>query len=110
MLQDHLDLRTLTEPSLAEVAGADGDVCSRVEAGDARGLATVFGDVTVTRMAYRQPGQADLHPADAALYVRAVDEAQRADSVVGGGRRRDRHQGDQLPAAAERDGCAFGLT
>src|SRR5680860_1398389 len=38
-----------------------------VEAGHARGLATVFGPVDVERLAYRRRGQANLHPADAAL-------------------------------------------
>jgi hypothetical protein len=42
-------------------------VRARVEPGRRRGLVTVFGEVTVTRMAYRAPGAANLHPADAAL-------------------------------------------
>jgi hypothetical protein len=40
---------------------------SRVETDRERGLAAVFGEVRVRRMAYRQPGHTDLHPADAAL-------------------------------------------
>ena len=39
----------------------------RAETGHQRGLVTVFGEVTVTRMAYRAPGAANLHPADAQL-------------------------------------------
>jgi hypothetical protein len=35
--------------------------------GHRRGLVTVFGQVKVTRMAYRAPGAPNLHPADAAL-------------------------------------------
>ena len=65
--QDHLDLRAAREQRRSEVAGADGIIRARVEAGHRRRLATVFGEVTVTRMAYRAPGAANLHPADATL-------------------------------------------
>jgi len=37
------------------------------EPGHARHLATVFGQVSVTRIAYRRPGHVNLHPGDAAL-------------------------------------------
>src|SRR6266568_4553133 len=37
------------------------------ETGHGRALATVFGQVTVSRMAYRAPGAANVHPLDAAL-------------------------------------------
>ncbi len=67
MLQDHLDLRAWWEPRLEEVVGADGAVRSRVETGYGRGLLTVFGEVKVSRLAYRQPGHVNLYPADAAL-------------------------------------------
>ena len=39
----------------------------RVETGHTRALTTVFGEVTVTRLAYRRRGHANLYPADAAL-------------------------------------------
>src|SRR5260370_1364293 len=39
----------------------------RVERGHERGLATVFGPVTVRRLAFRAPGRANVYPADAAL-------------------------------------------
>lgn len=45
----------------------DGLPHSSVEAGHRRPLATVFGTVTVERVAYRHRGSANLHPADAAL-------------------------------------------
>jgi hypothetical protein len=67
LYQDHLDLRAAREERLEVVAGADGVARTRAEAGHARALATVFGEVTVTRIAYRAPGAANLHPADAAL-------------------------------------------
>ena len=38
-----------------------------METGHQRQLATVFGEVTVTRITYRAPGAANLHPADAEL-------------------------------------------
>jgi len=67
LLQDHLDLRAAREERRQPVVGADEVVRSRVETGHARGLATVFGTVTVTRMAYRAPGVGNLCPADAVL-------------------------------------------
>ncbi|MBK5221545.1 MAG: ISKra4 family transposase [Acidimicrobiia bacterium] len=67
LFQDHLDLRSRREEPLEEVVGADGVVRCYSEAGHARTLETVFGEVTVTRMAYRRKGQANLHPADGAL-------------------------------------------
>jgi hypothetical protein len=66
LFQDHLDLRALREMRV-EVVGADGVGRSRVETGQARDLATVFGEVQVRRLAYRTPGQANLHPADGLL-------------------------------------------
>jgi hypothetical protein len=66
LFQDHVDLRALREARL-EVADADGSSRTRVETGHARGLATIFGEVTVTRLAYREPGRPNLHPADAVL-------------------------------------------
>ncbi|HEX4254198.1 MAG TPA: ISKra4 family transposase [Streptosporangiaceae bacterium] len=65
--QDHLDLRAAREQRREKVTGADGVARTRAEHGHRRGLVTVFGEVTVTRMAYRAPGAANLHPADAAL-------------------------------------------
>jgi hypothetical protein len=67
LLQDHLDLRAQQEPKLAGVVGADQVARHTIEAGRARTLATVFGDVRVERLAYRARAHADLHPADAAL-------------------------------------------
>ena len=66
LLQDHLDLRASRERR-CDVVDADGDAHTRVEAGHERGLASVVGQVRVRRLAYRRPGHANLHPADAAL-------------------------------------------
>jgi hypothetical protein len=67
MFQGQLDLRALREQRRDEVTGADGIVRTRAEKGHSRPLATVFGQVTVTRMAYRAPGAANVHPVDAEL-------------------------------------------
>jgi hypothetical protein len=67
MFQDHLSLRAMTERRLADVRDAQTRAYGAVEAGHARPLATVFGQVEVTRLAYRRRGLANLYPADAAL-------------------------------------------
>ena len=69
--QDHLDLRAEREVRLPEVVGADGAARRYAEAGHSRPLATVFGEVTVERLAYRRKGEANLHPADGALNLPA---------------------------------------
>lgn len=66
LLQDHLDLRAQRETRVA-VVDTDGMAHGAVEPGHTRTLATVFGPVTVTRLAYRRRGHANLHPADAVL-------------------------------------------
>ena len=71
LLQDHLDLRAGREQRLDAVTDTDGVPRSRVESGHTRALTSVFGEVTVTRRAYRAPGHANLHPADAALNLPA---------------------------------------
>jgi hypothetical protein len=67
LFQDHLDLRAAREQRRTHVAGPDGVPRTRTEAGHCRPLATVFGPVTVTRVAYRAPGAPNVHPADAQL-------------------------------------------
>ena len=75
MLQDHLDLRAWCEPRLEKVVGADGAARTRVETGHGRGLLTVLGEVEVNRLAYRQPGHANLYPADALLNLPAESQS-----------------------------------
>lgn len=67
LLDDHLALRAVREQRLESVVGDDEVIRGRVEHDHRRVLGTVFGEVTVTRMAYRTPGHGNLHPADAAL-------------------------------------------
>ncbi|MGH9181547.1 MAG: ISKra4 family transposase, partial [Acidimicrobiales bacterium] len=66
LFQEHLELRAVREPRL-EVTDSDSVAHGRVEPGHTRRLATIFGEVTVTRIAYRHPGHPNLCPADAAL-------------------------------------------
>lgn len=67
LFQDHLDLRAGRERRLEAVAGAGGSRQGAVETGHVRPLQTVFGTVTVSRLAYRRRGEENLYPADAAL-------------------------------------------
>ena len=67
LLDDHLALRAIREQRPERVIGDEGLVRGRVESGHTRALETVFGTVTVERLAYRAPGLANLHPADAGL-------------------------------------------
>jgi hypothetical protein len=52
---------------LVDVADAAGVEHPYAESRHTRSLATVFGQVSVARIAYRTPGSANLHPADAVL-------------------------------------------
>lgn len=70
LLQDHLDLRAQREETVS-VIDINGVAHRSVEAGHARPLATIFGEVSVERLAYRHRGSANLHPADAVLNLPA---------------------------------------
>jgi hypothetical protein len=67
LLQDRLDLTAAQEERRQDVAGADGVVRTRAERGRERPLMTKFGQVTVSRIAYRAPGRPNVCPLDAAL-------------------------------------------
>ncbi len=67
LFQDHMDLRALNEVRIDVVVDAEGVGRGSVEADHERSLTTVFGEVVVRRLAYRNKGHANLHPADAAL-------------------------------------------
>lgn len=66
LFQDHLDLRRKREPRLELVEDSDGASRKRAEESD-RELCTMFGDVTVERLAYRKVGYSNLHPSDFVL-------------------------------------------
>ena len=67
VLQDRLDLTAGREERRHDVTGADGVVRTRAERGRTRPLMTKFGQVTVSRIAYRSPGRSNVCPADAVL-------------------------------------------
>jgi hypothetical protein len=67
LLQDHLDLRAAREEKREAVAGADGVDRSHRRPDEPRGLRSVFGDVTVTRISYEARGSGALKPLDAEL-------------------------------------------
>jgi hypothetical protein len=58
LLQDHLDARAAAEPRRERVSGPDQITRTRAEAGHVRPLASVFGPVRVSRIAYRAAGPA----------------------------------------------------
>jgi len=67
LFQDHLDLRASRERRAGAVIDAAGVAHGAIEAGHRRGLATIVGAVTVTRLAYRAKGAENLHLQDASL-------------------------------------------
>jgi hypothetical protein len=69
LFQDHLDLRSSQEQRLDGVTGGEGVERRAVERDHQRPLASVFGEVTVSRLAYRQRGEQNLYVADGALNV-----------------------------------------
>ena len=73
--QDHLDLLAAREQRRSDVTGPDGMARTRAEKGHSRQLATVFGQVTVSRIAYRAPGAGNVHPLDAALNLPAEKQS-----------------------------------
>jgi hypothetical protein len=97
MFQDRLDLTAAQEERRHDVTGEDGVVRRRAERGRTRPLVAKFGQVMVSRIAYRSRGRSNVHPLDAALNLPeekhshglrrlAAIEAARLD---GGGGRRD---------------------
>jgi len=67
LFQDRLDLTAAREERWHDVTGPDGVPRTRAERGRTRPLVTRFGQVTVSRIAYRSPGRSNVHPLDAAL-------------------------------------------
>jgi hypothetical protein len=67
LLQGHLDLLAAREERRDDVAGEDGVARTRAERGRSRPLVTKFGQVSVSRIAYRSPGRSNVHVLDAAL-------------------------------------------
>ena len=67
LFQNRLDVSAAREVRRHDVAGQDGVVRTRAERGRARPLMTKFGQVSVSRIAYRSPGRPNVHLLDAAL-------------------------------------------
>src|SRR6266704_1934865 len=67
LFQDRLGLTAALEERRHDVAGEDGVVRTRAERGRARPLVTKFGQVIVSRIAYRSPGRSNVHLLDRAL-------------------------------------------
>ena len=67
LYQDRLDLTAAREVRRHDVTGQDGIPRTRAEKGRTRPLVTKFGQVVVSRIAYRVPGRPNVHPLDAEL-------------------------------------------
>jgi len=67
LFQDRLDLRAEREQRAQRVADEQGVQRRSVESGHQRPLQSVFGEVDVKRLAYRQRGEPNLYPADGVL-------------------------------------------
>jgi hypothetical protein len=67
LFQDRLDLTAAREERRRDVTGEDGVPRTRAENGRSRPLVTKFGQVTVSRIAYRSPGRANVHLLDGVL-------------------------------------------
>ncbi len=67
LLQDHLDLRAVRERRVDVVSDEHGVERRTVEREHRRQLQSVFGEVTVSRLAYRQRGEENRHVADGVL-------------------------------------------
>src|SRR5919106_2455250 len=67
LFQGHLDDRAANETDWESLEGADGLIRRQRRQGCQSHLETLFGDVIVTRRAYRAPGAPSLFALDAAL-------------------------------------------
>ncbi|MGH3181543.1 MAG: ISKra4 family transposase [Streptosporangiaceae bacterium] len=67
LFQDRLDLMAAREERRHDVTGQDGVPRTRGERGRERPLVTKFGQVRVSRIAYRAPGRVNVHLLDAVL-------------------------------------------
>ena len=71
MFQSHLRLRAVQEQRVEPVADDEGITRNRIERRSSRGLATLFGPVTVERIAYRGDYVHNLYLMDAVLNLPA---------------------------------------
>jgi hypothetical protein len=107
LLQDHLDLRADREQRLERVTDSAGLARGAVERDHRRPLASVFGEVTVARLAYRRRGEENLHVADGALNLpveRASHGVRRLAAIESARGSFD----DALAQVCERTGLGLG--
>jgi hypothetical protein len=76
-VQDGLTAISAAEASRHDVTGPDGAPRPWLDPARSRTLTTLFGDVTVTRIAYRGPGVPDMFCADEALDLPAGPTCSR---------------------------------
>ncbi len=107
LLQDHLDLRAAREQRCKVVTGPDGVARTRAEAGHGRLLATVFGEVMVSRIAYRAPGAGNVHPADAELGLPRGKHSHGLGKMIASGAARGSFE-QARAEVARRTGCRLG--
>ena len=67
LLQGYLDVRASTEVLEPAVTSSEGKVLNHVRANTRRNIATLFGDVNVTRIGYSQRHSSSVFPLDRAL-------------------------------------------
>jgi len=82
LYQGYLDARAAAEPRREQVMGPDGICRTWAEWGHTRPLASVFGLVTVTRIAYRAPGARNVHLADGQLNLPPVKHSHGLSKLV----------------------------
>ncbi len=70
-MQAALDLRALREPRKHDLIGPDGEILTHCRENCKRSLATIFGNVTVTRKGYSAPGVKSQFPLDGELNLPA---------------------------------------
>ena len=126
LFQDRMELRARREARVGEVVSCAGAAHGAVESGHDRRLSTIFGQVSLKRLAYRRRGEQNLYVADGLLNLPeerpshgvcrlaavesskgSVDEATAAIRAV------ERETGRHLPIAAvtanalksDRDAC-----
>ena len=119
-----LDVQAGSERRLAGVADAAGVPRTRAERGHARTVVSRLGAVVVRRLAYRAPGQQNLHPRDAVLnlplrryswqvqqavvrYVLAGAYEQARQFLLAAGITIGKQQLEQIAAEAARDAPGF---
>ena len=119
LLEATFALDSAREERIAQVTSAAGIPHGTVEAGHGRGLASVFGPVRVSRMAYRNRREPNLYPADArqilpddpySLGMRALTAFHLAAGRVraGAGDHRGPDRGHGRPRPAGRPGRGPG--